>query len=439
MMALSLAFVGEIVPPERTGRAMGVLGTLSAIGTATGPSLGGLLIAGFGWRPIFLVNIPMGLLTLGLVLRQLPADRTRPARGGLDPLGTLLLAASLGAYALAMTRERGAIGVLALLLVALVGAAAFALVEKKAASPLVPLELARDRDRVTGLATSAVVSAVLMSTLVVGPFYLARALGLPPALVGVVLSVGPLVAAASGLPAGRLADLLGAARTTRIGLAGIALGAAALAVLPARLGVPGYLAPIALLTASYALFQTSNNSLVLSGVEKDRRGVVAGLLSLARNLGLITGASVMGSVFALGVGHEGVATAPPEAIAAGMRLTFATSAALVIAALVAATSFGPRLRSRHGRPAPALAPGLRPGARGSRPGRSVQHGKSPAPTGRKARMLRMFDAPTAASSTPFVPVSRALAFAFACSRRSLVAASRSARADAPAGLRRVSR
>lgn len=54
-------------------------------------------------------------------------------------------------------------------------------------------------------------------------------------------------------------------------------------------------------------------------------------------------------------------------------------------------------------------------------------------------MLRMFDAPTAASSTPFVPVSRALAFAFACSRRSLVAASRSARADAPAGLRRVSR
>ena len=60
MMALTLAFVAETVPAARTGTAMGLLGTTSAIGTALGPSLGGALIAGLGWRAIFLVNVPLG-------------------------------------------------------------------------------------------------------------------------------------------------------------------------------------------------------------------------------------------------------------------------------------------------------------------------------------------------------------------------------------------
>src|SRR5215203_6345663 len=75
MMALTLAFVGEMVPKAKTGSAMGLLGTMSAIGTALGPSLGGILIAGFGWRAIFLVNVPLGILTFVLTYRHLPVDQ----------------------------------------------------------------------------------------------------------------------------------------------------------------------------------------------------------------------------------------------------------------------------------------------------------------------------------------------------------------------------
>ena len=75
MLALTMAFVGDAVPKERTGRAMGLLGTTSAIGTALGPSLGGVLIAGPGWRAIFLVNLPLGVLAVVLARRHLPADR----------------------------------------------------------------------------------------------------------------------------------------------------------------------------------------------------------------------------------------------------------------------------------------------------------------------------------------------------------------------------
>jgi MFS family permease len=112
MMALTMAFIGETVPKAKTGSAMGLLGTMSAVGTALGPSLGGVLIGGFGWRAIFLVNLPLGILTFLLAWRALPADRVRArsARPGFDHLGTLLLALTLAAYALAVTLGRGSFG-----------------------------------------------------------------------------------------------------------------------------------------------------------------------------------------------------------------------------------------------------------------------------------------------------------------------------------------
>jgi MFS family permease len=189
---------------------MGLLGTMSAIGTALGPSLGGVLIAGFGWRAIFLVNVPLGLLTFLLARRHLPVDRRGPQteRAGFDTLGMLLLALTLAAYALAMTMARSHFGPLniALLLAAAIGAGLFVRVEVRATAPLIDLAIFRDPGLRAGLAMSALVATVIMTTLVVGPFYLARALGLDAPFVGLAMSAGPLAAALSGVPAGRSVD-----------------------------------------------------------------------------------------------------------------------------------------------------------------------------------------------------------------------------------------
>ncbi|WP_373046956.1 MFS transporter [Vulgatibacter sp.] len=336
MMALTMAFVAEVVPKAKTGSAMGLLGTTSAIGTGLGPSLGGALIDSFGWRAVFLVNVPLGLLAVLLAYRFLPADRPAPAkRVAFDHAGTVLLAMTLAAYAIAVTLGRGHFGVknVALLLAAGIGAALFLVAETKAASPLVRLAMFRDAALSASLAANVLVSTVLMSTLVVGPFYLARALGLDVGSVGMVMSVGPIVAALTGFPAGRIVDRFGTRRMTIAGLGGIALGATILGVLPAPLGVAGYVAPVALVTASYALFQAANNTAVMRDVVSSQRGVVSGTLNLSRNLGLITGASAMGAVFALATGADDVTTASPPAIAAAMRITFAVAAALVLLAL----------------------------------------------------------------------------------------------------------
>jgi MFS family permease len=342
LMALTVAFVGETVPRQQTGRAMGLLGTTSAIGTALGPSLGGLLIAGFGWTAIFFVNLPLGLLALYLVQRHLPHDRIGAQQPAIrfDVPGTMLLALTLAAYALAMTLGRGQFGLLniALLLGAAVGAGLFVLAEARAPSPLVRLAVLRNRALSAGLATSAGVSTVMMATLVVGPFYLSRAFGLSAAGVGLAMSAGPAVAALTGVPAGRVVDRYGAARMVNAGLAGMLAGCLALCTAPMAWGMAGYVLPLVLTTASYALFQAANNTAVMKDVPSGERGVFSGMLTLSRNLGLVTGASVMGGLFAFAAGTVDFTAAAPHAVLAGMRATFGMAAALLVAALLLAAA-----------------------------------------------------------------------------------------------------
>ena len=340
MMALTMAFVGETVPKARTGSAMGLLGTMSAIGTALGPSLGGVLIATLGWQTIFLVNVPLGILAFVFAYRHLPVDRLVPTadRTSFDTMGTLLLALTLGAYALAMTTGRASFGALnmSLLLAAAFGVVLFVFAERRTASPLLRLAMFRDSVLSASLATNALVSTVMMATLVVGPFYLSRALQLDAALVGLVMSTGPIISALSGVLAGRIVDRLGAPFMIVVGLIAMAAGAITLSVLPAMFGISGYIIAIAVLTPGYALFQAANNTTVMMDVRADQRGVMSGLLNLSRNLGLITGASLMGAVFAFASAATDITTASPEAVATGMRITFAVAGVLIVMALAIA-------------------------------------------------------------------------------------------------------
>jgi len=175
-----------------------------------------------------------------------------------------------------------------------------------------------------------------MATLVVGPFFLSRALGLSEAATGAVLSIGPVVSALCGIIAGRVVDRLGAAAMVIAGLVLMVAGCAALGLLPGLFGVAGYAAAIILLTPGYQLFQAANNTAVMADVDNSERGVVSGMLSLSRNLGLVTGTAVMGAVFAFAVGSRDVAGAAAEAVAQGMRFTFGIAAGLVLVAVLLA-------------------------------------------------------------------------------------------------------
>lgn len=350
MTVLTMALVGTVVATERSGRAMGLLGTMSAVGTTLGPAVGGVLIAWAGGMAIFFINLPLAAAALVIVVKTLPQDPPRDGGNSqrFDLAGMALLAASLICYALALTWGRGQFGFVnvAILVAAIAAIAGFVTIEARAPSPLIRLDMFRNRALVAGLSTSTIVVTVMMSTLIVGPFYLAGVIGLDPARAGLVLAVGPLVAAIAGVPAGRLVDSFGTEHATLGGLAVMAAGAAALSMVSPAFGVAGYLAPIVVITSGYGLFQAANNTALMAGTSSTERGVVSGMVNLSRNLGLVTGASAMGAVFAWGTGSADIVSAGPVAVVAGAHASFAAAAVLLGLSLVIA------FRATRGDPQP---------------------------------------------------------------------------------------
>jgi MFS family permease len=128
-------------------------------------------------------------------------------------------------------------------------------------------------------------------------------------------------------------DRFGAFQVSILGLVVMVIGSTLLPMLPIGLGVAGYIAPLVLITAGYALFQAANNTAVMTTSQPNQRGVISGMLNLSRNLGLITGASVMGAVFAFAAGTTNILTAPALSVVAGMRLTFSVAVGLLVLAL----------------------------------------------------------------------------------------------------------
>ena len=315
---------------------MGLLGTMSAVGTALGPTLGGALISSFGWPFIYFINAPLGLAAIGLLYHSLPKDIRSPhsARSSFDFMGTLLLAAMLATYSLAMT-SGGSFDFVSLgLLAASAGfLCIFVWTETRVSFPLINPAIFRTPGLSVGFLMSAFVTTVVMATLVVGPFYLSQALGLDTAQVGLVMSCGPLVAALSGIPAGKFVDRYGADNVRMAGLVTAAAGCVGLASAPLYFGVAGYVAPLAIITTGYAVFQAANNTVIMSGVSPDRKGVISGMLNLSRNLGLITGASAMGAVFFLGKSLTAATSGAAEVASNGMRLTFWAATILIMASV----------------------------------------------------------------------------------------------------------
>lgn len=280
MLAMTMALVAATVPKEQTGRVMGLLGTLSAVGTGLGPAIGGALIAASGWRALFLVMLPLAALACVLV-RGTPADSDLQASGA-------------GRFSLFATLHDRALG--------------------------------------AGLGMSTLVAAVMMTTLVAGPFYLSHGLGLDPAQMGLAMAVGPCSAALAGVPAGRLTDRCGSYATTLGGLLCMLAGSLVLALMP--LDAAGYIGALVILTLGYAQFQAANNTAVMSNVSAGRRGVIAGWLNLSRNLGLIIGAWALGAVFAWGTGD--IHSALPPAVGQGLHMAFGVASGLVALALLLA-------------------------------------------------------------------------------------------------------
>lgn len=338
-MAVTSAILTEAFPAYERGRALGINAMSIAAGLALGPAVGGLLLTVSTWHAIFLINIPVGLVSFLWSWRVVPSPIHLKTQN-FDGLGAVLGFLSLGALLLAGSfgEQWGWVSAptVALLVGAAVGGLLFLRRERRIEEPMLDLSLFRNRVFSAATFAALINFTAQNAMLFLAPFYLEEVLQYSPGRVGLVLTV---VAAATFIVAplaGGLSDRLG---TQWLAFSGQVTATIALLLMTGlsptsrtmdvawRLGLFG---------AGLGLFQSPNNSAVMGSVPRHRLGVGSGVLATVRNVGMVLGVAVSTAVFTWAQAASlRSAAAPTLAFVSGLRSAYLVAALLAAVGAVA--------------------------------------------------------------------------------------------------------
>lgn len=370
VFALGFALVTEAFPPHERGRALGLTGAIVSVGIVLGPTLGGILIDTLGWRWIFFVNLPIGVVGTLTAIRYVPDV---PPRGGerFDFAGAGVFLVMLLAFLLGLTfgQLRGFAHPLSWGLLALAAAAlpVFLRIERFVEHPMLDLSLFGDRLLSVNLLAGWASFAAIGGVFILLPFYLTNVLGYSPMATGLLLASAPLALGIAAPISGSASDRLGPWPVILLGLGVLLAGYLLMMTLDTETTAVGYLLTLVPVGLGMGIFQSPNNSAVMGAVPLHRLGVTSGLLTITRITGQLTGISVLGALWAARVAaHAGgrgePSAAPAAAQAAGLRETMIASAALVALSLALAAWGRLSPRSPPGRsPADPRPPAESPG------------------------------------------------------------------------------
>jgi MFS family permease len=289
----ALALLRNQLPPERRGRAFGAFGAVMGCSAALGPKLGSLVTEHFGWRAIFVINVPWLALSVAAALSA-PADT--PAghgtrRGRFDLVGSLLLGTSLAAIVAGSAAPELHLW----MPVGAAGLAGFVFWERRVADPLIDLQLFARGVFSAGALVIALHNLAMYSLLFELPQISARLFGSSRESVGSVLSAMMVSMVVAAPIAGRLSERLGARALTLGGCLTGALGVLALGVLPfpqLSAALPGLI----LLGLGLGLASAPAQAAAMSAVPREQSGMAAGLTSTLRYLGGIAGLAILGGL-----------------------------------------------------------------------------------------------------------------------------------------------
>lgn len=355
-MATTQGIITQIFPPQERGRALGVSGAFVALGTLTGPALGGLIVSVARWEYIFWINVPVGIVVLLMSLKHLPRKEKAPG-GKLDIPGAVLFFFAVVPLFISLGQVETAGSMDAMMLAGLgVSAAAFiafVLVERRTQSPLLDLSLFKNRWFSISIVCGFISFLAMFCSNIVQPFYLQDVLLLSPAAAGLYMSIFPLVLTVVAPVSGYLSDKVGSELITVIGLTLMGAGLIGLSTLDTT---PSYILMvlyIVLLALGNGMFQSPNTSLIMSTVPRDKLGIGGSVNALIRNLGMVSGialstALLFGSMSAFA--GQSVTDVPGhgEAFVYGMRIVYITAAVICFAGVVITAL---RLIGRRGRAA----------------------------------------------------------------------------------------
>jgi EmrB/QacA subfamily drug resistance transporter len=295
LQANSVALVVTSAPRGKVRKALGVQAAAQAIGLALGPTLGGLLVSTWGWRWVFGINVPVGIVAVVAGVYLLPRSKTLTPTTGRDRSGLLLLGTATTAGLLAISAVSG-LGLprwapIALLFTAVATAAGFALRERRAAAPLLDLDLLRDRTVSSGLLGALCGYLVLFGPLVLVPIILTSA-GSSALHAGLVLTALPAGFALAATVGERLIPHTWDDR--RRSSVGSLLGIAVLIGMTVAPLTAAWLVPLlGALGISLGIFTPENNSVVMRAIPSHTAATGGGMLNMSRSLGTALGVALV--------------------------------------------------------------------------------------------------------------------------------------------------
>jgi len=343
VMANSQGIIADVFPVGERGKALGITGTFVALGALVGPPLGGFIVEVASWEYIFLINLPIGIITLFFSLKILPNGHKTPDEK-MDGLGALLFVFVIVPLfgALSKGQEVGFTQPIILLsfLLSILSFIRFIMVEKKRKDPLLELEIFKNKLFSLSIFCGFISFVAIFCSMIIQPFYLQDVMKFSPGFTGLILMVYPLILAVVAPFSGHLSDKIGGEFLTFLGLMLTSLGLLLMSTLNETSSIMSMVLFIGIMSLGNGLFQSPNNSLVMSTVPKNKLGITGSVNALVRNLGMVCGIALATGIlynrmsYKIGVHVTDYVIGRNDAFIYGMRIVYITAACICLSGAI---------------------------------------------------------------------------------------------------------
>jgi EmrB/QacA subfamily drug resistance transporter len=333
LQANSVSIITAVTPASARGTAIGIQASAQGVGLTLGPVIGGAFISYFGWRWLFYINIPIGILGAVFSFLLLPKDKTVSKSSQFDFWGFLFLTPALTTliYVLNVAANEGWTSpvILLCMLITLIAFIAFVREESRSKDPLVDLTLFRNDSFAFGNAAGVLSYTILYAVLLLAPFFMESVLRLQTFASGMILTVIPLGMTLVTPFSGILSDRFGIRVPTVAGMGSAALGCLFLAMAGGSYTNAWLIVGLFLVGIGMGTFTPPNNSSVMGSAPSERLGVAGGILNMARTLGMGVGVTFGGMFYQLFFAlNSHMDKAPEAASVSAFRYSFLIAAVL---------------------------------------------------------------------------------------------------------------
>lgn len=300
LMSMGPAIITINTHPKNRGKSLGVIAISVSVALSIGPVLGGLLTTYFGWRSIFYINIPIGIAAFIWALKALPAKEIKITKT-FDYAGAILLFLSLSAiiFPVSMIDKWGFKNPLLLscFFAGIVLMVLFIIVENKIKHPMLDFSLFKNRLFSMGNLSLLLNFMAQFTVTLIVPFYLIQLRNMPASEAGLILIANPLAVMIVTPLSGYLSDRFDTRYISSAGMILISTGLFMLSTLNESSGIILIILYAAIIGLGIGMFQTPNNSAIMGAVPVDRRGTASSMLATMRNIGMVFGVALSGTLF----------------------------------------------------------------------------------------------------------------------------------------------